>query len=309
MSGNVYLIQDTVHLKSDRALFYKEKNIAFLYGKINIRNGKNQFIRSDRAIYKGHENKAELYANVSIKDSVSTTTGDKVFYFKDSKFTEIFGNGKVVETTNNIEILGDYISSLDRKKVNVYGNAEFYQKTDSLELFADTLILNRLTNISTAINSVRIFQKDIECTGDFALFNHTDSTLALRGNASVKFQSNEVLADSIFIVFKQKSVESLDAINNAITTQVYNKEESKVNRFEGRNIYITMKNKKMDKMRSVHNAISLFYFEDDKGINSITADSIHVFFKHNDVDHVKEYGGVDGTFYPPGYRGTIKNAQ
>ena len=66
----------------------------------------------------------------------------------------------------------------------------------------------------------------------------------------------------------------------------------------------------LHEMQSIRNAISIYYLKDqgkDNGINSVSSDSLFIYFADNKPKNIIAKGGVEGTFYPPDYKGIIKN--
>ena len=306
LTGNVKIEYDSLKLSANKIIYYIKYDYANLYGNIEIISGKYQKITSSTGSYYSDKGLAKLYTNVKVVDKSSVSTGDTIFYYKEKDFTEIYGHGKIIDSENDIEIEGDYISSDKKELVNIYGNAVIFQPSDSVKIYADTLILDRIINKSFARNNVKIYQDDVFSEADFTEFNHSDSTMILTGNAHLDFDGNDVKGDSIFISFLNKKVNSVDVIGHAQTVNTPDSSK-KVNKFQGKEIYMNFSDQKLKKMRAIYNAISVFYFEDDAGANSITADSIHVYFKKNEIDYINEFGGVQGIFYPAGYSGKIKN--
>ena len=307
--GRVNFRNDTVDIKSDFAVWYKTESKIILTGRVNIKTPKS-LIQSDRAVYYSSLDLAKFYNNVHITSTESDIKCDSLHHLYKKDISYLFGNVQIQNKIENTTTMGDYIISRQNQVFDIYGSAYYNRPSDSLTIQSDKLHYNKQLAFSEANDNVVITRANITSYGQRSKFFEADSILRLYGEPYVVFSSSKVSGDSIISYFSDDGIRQMDVMGNAVSTQVIDSITQRINKVVGRQIIMTFEQGDLIEMQSIRNAISIYYLKDegkDNGTNSVSSDSLFIFFADNKPKNIIAKGGVEGTFYPPDYKGIIKN--
>jgi lipopolysaccharide export system protein LptA len=305
--GNVHFVHDSIDLYAFKVDYYKNEERLDLFGNVKITNGKKQTIRSARGKYFGKDEIFKLYDNVRITENYLTLKSDSLYYFKKTEDVILYGKASIKDDSLHQFSKGIEIQTNRKDELVIYGDAYFFQQDDSLNIWGDTLKVNDAEKRYYANGNVRIHQKSLHATSDEAILNITDSILTFIGNPVLNYEKNEIRGDTVWLYLEKKEVKNIFVSGDGLMTSIHDSISKKMNKFEGKKLYLEMENRRPKMIRSIGNAVSVFYFEDDQGINSISADSIYIYFNEGEVENVQEFGGVQGAFYPAKYKGKVKD--
>ncbi len=154
----VHLTDPNYDIKADSLLFNTLTREARFISPTTIKTKEGAVINTSNGYYNLASGKAEFYDRTALSDSNYFTIADKIAYVEKDGIMQLEGNGKIVDSTNNITVLGGLIYLNKTSKSFLATNKPvmiFYKDGDSTYLAADTLysgIRKRDLSDSTALN-------------------------------------------------------------------------------------------------------------------------------------------------------------
>ncbi|MBX2897123.1 MAG: Organic solvent tolerance protein OstA [Cyclobacteriaceae bacterium] len=230
--------------------------------------------------------------------------------------------GRVVMTSKeeNMLIFGDN-SFYDKQKgiSKVFGNAfvaKIGDDADTLFITADTLVSIENPNPKKkrllAYNHVKIFKSDMQGVADSLAYIASDSTLHMYTQPILWNNENQMTADSIYMVMKNKKIDRLYMIANSFVASQdslrnFNQIKGRrmVAHFSGSQINFVAVNGNGE---SIYHALQEKEIETDKGkllityttgMNKMICSNMRINFLNGRVNNVSAYVKPDATFTPP----------
>ncbi|MBX2915945.1 MAG: Organic solvent tolerance protein OstA [Cyclobacteriaceae bacterium] len=230
--------------------------------------------------------------------------------------------GRVVMTSKeeNMLIFGDN-SFYDKKNgvSKVYGNsfvAKIGDDADTLFISADTLVSIESPDPKKkrllAYKNVKIFKSDMQGMADSLAYIANDSTLHLYTQPILWNHENQMTADSIYMVLKNKKIDRLYMIANSFVASQdslrnFNQIKGRrmVAHFSGSQINFVAVNGNGE---SIYHALQEKEIDTDKGkllityttgMNKMICSNMRINFLNGRVNNVSAYVKPDATFTPP----------
>lgn len=230
--------------------------------------------------------------------------------------------GRVVMTSKeeNMLIFGDN-SFYDKQKgvSKVFGNsfvAKIGDAADTLFITADTLVSIESPDPKKkrllAYKNVKIFKSDMQGVADSLAYIAIDSTLHMYTQPILWNNENQMTADSIYMVMKNKKIDRLYMIANSFVASQdslknYNQIKGRrmVAHFSGSQINFVSVNGNGE---SIYHALQEKEIETDKGkflityttgMNKMICSNMKINFKEGRINNVSAYVQPDATFTPP----------
>lgn len=308
-TGDVIMNRDTVTVYADKVILYSNNNVD-LYGHILIQNGINSTIKSDKGYYTEIDNLFTFISNTSYDDLTIHSTSDTLIHKYNENTTILMGNAIVNNSSDQTITKGNRIKMINNESFFVYGNASYNMTKDSVIISSDTLIFNKKDNISLANGNVQFKGTVFTANSKSSKYYVNDSLIKYFGEPVIVYGNNEVRGDSIFTYLSKTGMKRIEVYGSAYTINVLDSIDQKINKIFGREIYIDFEDGKLSMIKALFNAISIYHLVDDtisNGINSVSSDSLIIKFTKGEADKTMIYGGVQGNYYPAGYKGIIKN--
>lgn len=230
--------------------------------------------------------------------------------------------GRVIMTSKeeNMLIFGDD-SFYDKQQgiSKVYGNAfvaKIGDDLDTLFITADTLVSIESKDPKKkrllAYNQVKIYKKDMQGVADSLAYIAIDSTLHMYTQPILWNNENQMTADSIYMVMKNKNIDRLYMIANSFVASQDSLRN--FNQIKGRKMtahfsgslikYVTVSGNG----ESIYHALQEKEVETDKGkflityttgMNKMICSNMRINFLEGRVNNVSAYVQPDATFTPP----------
>jgi lipopolysaccharide export system protein LptA len=308
---NAYFISPT-HIVSDNGIVDTKS------GTYNLQTGEAVFL--DKTVF---------------RDSTRFISGNKIAIDEKSDMIQIDGNGKFVDSSNNVIVLGNEIH-IDKKNSSFLATRKpvmiLYQNNDSTYIAADTLFSGRRVKDSSekkakAINDtmkqtiaidvndhsqdtvryfigfhhVRIFNDSLQAVSDSLHYSTMDSAFKLFGNPICWNNNTQLTGDTIYLTTEHQKAKQLKVFFNAMVINKTN--DGLYNQMSGKTINGYFKNGNIDYIRTKGSpAESIFYPQDDDsayiGLNRSKGDVIDIIFTNKEINRIKFINDVDGTLYP-----------
>ncbi|MDQ0641397.1 lipopolysaccharide export system protein LptA [Pedobacter sp. W3I1] len=174
-------------------------------------------------------------------------------------------------------------------------------KTDTTKFNpADTV----QTRIIKAYHGVKIFKTNIQAKTDSLFYTSADSTLRCYSNPIIWSEGSQQVGDTIFVQFKNKKLNNLQAFRNAFLVNTP-KDSLRFNQIKGRLMTGFFKNGKFKNLYVDGNAESIYYTQDDstkvyKEMNQTLSSRIKFIFKdkENAIEEIVYIKGIEGALNP-----------
>ncbi|MFD2289090.1 OstA-like protein [Pedobacter petrophilus] len=158
--------------------------------------------------------------------------------------------------------------------------------------------------IIKAYHGVKIFKTNIQAKTDSLFYTSADSTLRCFINPIIWSEGSQQIADTIYVQFKNKKLNNLQAIRNAFLVNTP-KDSLRFNQIKGRLMTGFFNNGKLKTMYVDGNAESIYYTQDDstkvyKEMNQTLSSRIKFVFQdnENDIEDIVYIKGVEGALNP-----------
>ena len=211
---------------------------------------------------------------------------------------------------DNLIIYGQAVDYYKLKGVSkIYNNAYMAKITegeDTLFISADTLVSIENADPKKkrllAYNHVKIFRNDLQGIADSLEYRQADSTIFFYNSPVLWTEGNQMTADSIRILIKNKTIDKIFMIANAF---VISKDSLfNFNQIKGRKMNAQFKDKKIDRVIVEGNGESIYSALSDEdhslmGVNKIICSNITIRFKNGKVHNLIFYVKPDARFIPP----------
>ncbi len=324
---------ENTNIITDSLLYNMNTGIATFIAPTHIVSKDGSIVDTKSGTYNLKTGEAIFYDRTTYRDSTHSITGDKMAFDKASGIVQVDGNGRLVDSVNNVILVGNSIllntqqnSFLaSRKPVMI-----LYRNGDSTYVAADTLFsglrkydsLERrvITKGDTlkktmaveakkdtavryflAFHHVRIFNDSLQAVSDSLHYSTIDSTFKLFNDPVVWNNNTQVKGDTMYLYLANQKPQRLYVFNNSI---VINKtSDGLYNQMSGRTLNGYFKEGNIDYIRMKGSpAESVFYPQDDDsayvGMNRSSGDQIDMYFVNKELNKIKFVNNVDGTLYP-----------
>ena len=138
---NVHLVDPKSDIVADSLRYNTLFKEAYFIAPTKIKT-ESGIINTSSGTYNIETGEALFLNRTSISDSTRFMSGDRIASDEKTGFIEIEGRGKLVDSTNNVTVLGDHIV-IDRKKNSFLATRKpvmiLYKNNDSTYITADTL--------------------------------------------------------------------------------------------------------------------------------------------------------------------------
>lgn len=160
------------------------------------------------------------------------------------------------------------------------------------------------TRIIKAYHGVKIFKTNIQAKTDSLFYTSADSTLRCYSNPIIWSEGSQQVGDTIFVQFKNKKLNNLQAFRNAFLVNTP-KDSLRFNQIKGRLMTGFFTNGKFKNLYVDGNAESIYYTQDDstkvyKEMNQTLSSRIKFIFKdkENAIEEIVYIKGIEGAINP-----------
>ncbi len=158
--------------------------------------------------------------------------------------------------------------------------------------------------IIKAFHGVKIFKTNIQAKTDSLFYTSADSTLRCYSNPIIWSEGSQQVGDTIYVQFKNKKLNNLQAIRNAFLVNTP-KDSLRFNQIKGRLMTGFFHDGRLKNLYVDGNAESIYYTQDDstkvyKEMNQTLSSRIKFIFKskENAIEDIVYIKGVEGALNP-----------
>jgi lipopolysaccharide export system protein LptA len=300
-------------LTSDTLQYHSITKVATFRGPSKVTK-ENDVLYSDHGEYDTEKGQSIFTGRAKVESGSYLLEGDRIRYNEIGKYGIAEGNVVVTSTENNIVVYGDLAHYWGVEgKVRVTGNPLVKNKMeeDTLYLVADTLIsIDRKNPKDTtknekylqAFHHAKMFKKDLQVKCDSLIYNMIDSTIYLYKDPIMWSGGNQITADSITILMKNKKIHRLNTnVNSFIISQDTLKN---FNQVKGKKMVAYFKNDKISRVNVSGNGQSIYYAVEENasritGMNKADCSNIVIKFDSGAVRNITFITKPDAKFVPP----------
>lgn len=319
---NVRMQDPGYKIDSDSLLYNTELQTATFIAATRIRTKDGSTIETSSGNYNLKSGEAVFLNRTQYRDSSRSLSGRQIAYQEKTGIIQVEGNGKIVDSSNRLIILGNQIL-INKQTGNFLATRKpvmiFYKDNDSTYIAADTLFSEKKAKQDStkkdssnkqsidsirffqAFHHVRIFHDSLQSMADSLYYSTVDSAFRLYGNPICWNGNSQMSGDSMVLFTKNSKAKLMEVMEHAI---IINKaEEGLYNQTSGRTIRAVFKEGRLDSARVKGSPADCIYYVQDEdsafiGMNRSTSDVIDIFFSNSELKKVKFIQDVNGTLYP-----------
>ncbi|MEN8249761.1 MAG: OstA-like protein [Bacteroidota bacterium] len=284
-TGIVYFVAPTKLTSTDGEVFNHEggqynskaKKSAYVLGRVETEDYylKGRDLRLDQA--RGLYNVSGNVLMISKGDDIFIT-GQQSIYNKRTSTTKIFDNAllRMLISEDTLYLKADTLISIDSRK--------------------------RKEKRLLAYNNVQVFKSNIQSDADSLAYGVADSTMYFYGEPVLWTAGNQLTADSINMVIKNKAIDVLNMKNQAFV--ITNDSIGNHNQIKGREMVARFKNNELNIVDVYGNGESIFFMFDQEtnefvGMNKIICSDITLVFENKTLKDASFKISPEGDFIPP----------
>ncbi|MBQ2290938.1 MAG: hypothetical protein II248_02040 [Paludibacteraceae bacterium] len=335
--GDVVLNHPKFILTSDQLHYNTATYQADLVSPTRIVYEEETTILSSRGWYNSQtEHSMLLERSQIIHSDGMTLTGDTIFYDKKVGYGNVKGHMQSVDSTHQVTLYGNRGEIWEEDNHGYATDSamlvEWSDSTKYTYMHADTLFTNeipyttyRLMNHDSvlvdsvwvlptpdtiwvdtsymqvrAYYNVRVYREDVQMVCDSIHYNGRDSIATLCGNPVCWNEDQQVSADTIMAYFKNKDIDLIHGLGNAIAIKQEGLKE--FNQLAGKEMLAFMRDGDIHIVEVKGNAETVFYPEEDDGsylgINRTQSSFVKVFFENREIQHVLFTTATTGVLIP-----------
>jgi lipopolysaccharide export system protein LptA len=327
LSGHVRFRHGELRFETERAVWQRDQNRVFCETGIRITH-RGSLLTADHGSYDKNGNQAQAEGNVFMRDSSGEVeaTGGRLTYDRVRREAVLTGNPvarriypdttKSTDTVRSkgpdtLSIRGETLryrdsSGIAEARGNVVitrrdlritcGRAEYRKQADSMFLWESPVVKVDESEVKGIMMRLGLHGEELRgmmVTGQaeaLSLEKATDSTRA---------HKSRVEGDSLFVAFRQGSVDSVQVFRRATGTYFDVDRPQYVNRMSGDYMVLRFQEKRVHDAEVLGTAKSTYYhFEKDslKGKNRAEGDTIALAFRQGKIDEVLVKGLARGVY-------------
>lgn len=265
-----------------------------------------------------------------------TLVGDTIYYDKANGYGRCIGNIESTDSTNKMTLYG-HVSEIWEDGGMAYvtdsamlldwsdSTAFMYMNADTLwmekvpyqtySLFMlDSIMVDSIMVAQTpdtiwkdtsyqqvrAFHHVRIFREDMQAVCDSARYHGKDSVLTLFGLPICWNQDNQMSADQIDVYIKDKTIDYIHGVSNALTIKREGFDE--FNQMAGKEMVAYIRDGDIYLVDVKGNAETVFYPREDDGsyigVNKTQSSFVQVYLQNRTIDYVLFTTSTTGVMIP-----------
>ncbi len=244
--------------------------------------------------------------NAYLKSKNHELYGDTLFYNKHQGIGEAFHSVKMIDTTNNMIITGDYGKYFELQDSGmVTKNALFIQidNTDSLFLHADTLMAmpdsSKKHKMVIAFHHVKYYKTDLQGKCDSLSYSLADSIIRMYSDPIIWSDDFQLTAKYIEALTDSNGIREIQLFNTGLIIE--QQDTNKFNQIKGKKIIAHFHDNEIYKVNVYGNAQSVYYPKDDDafiGMNNAHSTDMVIDFENRKVQTVTFLKSPEGTLFP-----------
>jgi len=305
---SVVLTNPRYVMKSDTLIYNTNTEITFFNGATTIQ-GDSNYIYCEHGWYDTKNELASFWDNSFIQTKEQTLSGDSIFYDRNNGIGKAFGNVLVSDTSNKIDIQGEYAYYDELKDSSLITDCALftqYFKNDTLYLSADTLTIKQdsSTQLKTfrAYHHALLYKSDLQASCDSLVYSETDSMIYFYHSPIIWSDDSQLTGKEIKIKTHNGEVKQLFIHKKAT---IISKADSTTyfNQIQGKNIEGKFnKDNKLEVILVKGNGEVLYFMGEEKkpltDVNHTLCAEMKITLKNNEINKIKFYNKPNASLKP-----------
>jgi len=277
-------------------------------------------LTSDRLLYFRREDRAIAFGNVKITDKENIIHADSLIHFRNREESFGFGNVSIKNKENNSTILGGHLEDYRTKNFSIIDSLPLLIQIDTTfandtvktidTLFIKSKVMKAFRDSSNrfiAIDSVEIIRGSFASKNDYAIYYRNEENIVTSKTGEEKaqpvmwFETSQVSGDSIKIFLKERQIQKIDIINNALIASYNETYRERFDQISGDTIYLFFDSLGIKRNEVYSSVLSIYYLYDDgepNGLMKASAQSSIMNFENKKIISVKLFGTPNSEYHP-----------
>ncbi len=310
LTGNVRFNQGESRIFCEEATWYESEQKVILERNVIIDDAQ-KVLTADYVVYFEAFMREEARGNVKIVDSSRTLTAERVIYLENEEKAIAENKVKIVDDERRVTLLGGYAEYFQTNdSILVTFNPVFMQHDslgeEEIRITGEVMELAQNGQVAIVTDSVHITRDSTEASCGLAEFWRETNQIILRNNPRVWQSDMEITGDSILMAMKDDQIEKAYIINNAVIFSKADSIDSQIrwNKLTGKLMTIDFKDNAIEQVIVENQATSWYHLIEEtqyKGLNKVTGDKISLQVSNNELKRIhieSKPGSSIGFFYP-----------
>lgn len=313
--NDVKLSQEDIFVQCDYAEFYTESRKIFLRGNVLLKDSV-RILTAEEVTYYEATGVAYAIGNVLLQEEDHRTIRcRRLEYDYDKGIAHYRGDIVIQDTSRNIVVtgqLGSYDELMRTSEIVVEPKLVKYDsaKSNPITIKGKTLWFNDSLRQAKVIENVSVVQDTLIATGDYLFYDDSIGYAELTRNPKLKRGREVMTADTMVFFFQSQKLDQLKAFGNVTAlAPADTTDDAPMNKITGRSMLSYFENGEAKLIIVTGNATSKYYIREnnqDSGINVASGDTLKIFFVNKKINTIDVIGGVEGTYYPVGWKGEVE---
>ncbi len=310
---SVRLVNPDYTMYADTLEYNTDNEIAYFFGPSRV-TGDSLDTRCNRGWYDTRNEISLLLDKAYINNMTQIVTGDSLYYESEKGYGTAFYDVTIRDIGEDIIVKGNeswYFR--DPERFMITDSAQFIQVNDDdyLYLHADTL---RSVTIDDSTNSYRlvrayygcrIYSDGIQAVCDSLAYSFRDSVIRLYYQPVLWSESNQLFADSMALITKNRQMHKMELYNNSFVIEEV--DSSRYNQLKGRNLFGYFSDNKLYKIEIRGNSEKIYFaIEKDElvGVDQSTCVDMDIYIEDGKIHDIYMMQSPEGSLDPPLYKQT-----
>ncbi|MFO7852872.1 MAG: OstA-like protein [Bacteroidota bacterium] len=307
---SVVLVNPDYTMYADTLQYNTINEVAYFLGPSEV-IGDSLYARCNRGWYDTKNEVSLLLDDAFIDNEVQLVSGDSLYYENENGYGTAHYNVTITDKEQDIIVKGNnswYYQKPERFMIT--DSAQFIQENegDSLFLHADTL--RSITIIDSTMNyrlvrayyGGRIYSADIQAKCDSLSYSFRDSVIRLYYSPVLWSEANQLFADSMALITKNKQMHKMELYNNSFVIEEV--DSTRYNQLKGRNLYGYFRDNKLYKIEIRGNSEKIYFAIDEYelvGVDQSTCVDMDIYIEDGKIKEIYMMENPEGTLDPPLY--------
>lgn len=255
-------------MECDTLHYNTQSRVARFKGPTTIK-GEDTDIYTENGWYNTLSDISEFNENARIKNGNQIMTGDSLYYDRVRRFGKAFKNIKVVDTVENVVVLGQYAvynKAVGYTMITDRAEALLIDKNDTLFMHSDTLKAtfdsNEKSKEIIAYYRMKFYKSNLQGMADSLIYSFRDSTLRLHREPVIWTDSNQLTADSIYVTTSNNEVRNLFLNGSAF---LVSKDTTGYNQIKGRDMIGSFVKNELISLKVIGNSETIYWVREEDG--------------------------------------------
>ncbi|HET9570227.1 MAG TPA: OstA-like protein [Bacteroidales bacterium] len=263
------------------------------------------YVYTTKGNYNTSTDKSVLYNRSYVISDHRRLTGDTVFYDQKNSIGEAFGNVVLIDTVQQITMIGGYGYSEEKTGLGLMARSPLlieHSEQDTLWLHADTLMTQQdsIYKSIKAFHGVRFFRNDFQGLCDSMYYSTRDSILSFYQNPVLWSAEQQISGDFIQMHTKNNKPEMLHIQRAAMLISFEG--DSLYDQSSGKDLKAYFDSSQVVKVEIRGNAETVYLPRDKEdqimGLNRLEGSSLDLYRHDEKVKKVVVWPEPKGKFYP-----------